>query len=60
MSNIKPQPDSIELDLRKSPFLRKVVESLVLTNVDIAPADNALAVAQGVGPHAPIVNPDLD
>ena len=60
MSNIQPRNESIELDLRKSPFLRKVVESLVLTNVDIPPADNALAVAQGVGPHAPIVNPDLD
>jgi len=62
MSNIKDTGDSIELDLRQTPLLRKVVEALVLTNSTIEPADNALAVAQGIGPYAPLIEhkrPDL-
>ena len=63
MSNIKRTDETIELDLRMTPLLRKVVESLVLTNADVHPADNALAIAQGIGPHAPIIEhkrPDLE
>lgn len=62
MHPIKREQQSIELDLRNTPLLRKVVEALVLTNIDIRPEDNALAVAQGIGPHAPVVEqrlPDL-
>jgi len=62
MSNIQPTDKTIELDLRMTPLLRKVVESLVLTNIDIPPQDNALAIAQGIGPHAPVIEhgiPDI-
>jgi hypothetical protein len=59
MTNL-PQPRSIELDLTQTPLLRAVVEKIVLFNLDVEPHDNALAVAQGVGPHAPIINPHLD
>lgn len=52
---MKREEKSIELDLRKTPLLRKVVEGLVLMNIDITPEDNALAVAQGVGPYAPVI-----
>jgi hypothetical protein len=51
----KDEDKTVELDLRMTPLLRKVVESLVLTNADIHPTDNALAIAQGVGPHAPLI-----
>ena len=62
MSNIQPTDKTIELDLRMTPLLRRVVESLVLTNIDIPPQDNALAIAQGIGPHAPVIEhsiPDI-
>jgi len=59
MHPMKREERSIELDLRMTPLLRKVVESLVLTNIDIRPEDNALAVAQGIGPHAPVVEQSL-
>lgn len=52
---MKREERSIELDLRKTPLLRKVVEGLVLMNIDIKAEDNALAVAQGVGPYSPVV-----
>lgn len=55
MHPIKREQQSIELDLRNTPLLRKVVEALVLTNIDIAPENNALAIAQGIGPFAPVV-----
>lgn len=56
MTNL-PQPRSIELDLRTTPIIRKAVESLVLFNIDIEPTENALALAQGVSPYTPIINP---
>ena len=59
MHPLKREERSIELDLRKTPLLRKVVESLVLTNIDISPEANALAVAQGIGPYAPVVEQSL-
>ena len=57
MENPLAQRQTIELDLRYTPLLRKVVEHIVLANLDVAPENNALAVAQGVGPFAPIINP---
>ncbi|MBL98009.1 MAG: hypothetical protein CMF52_09350 [Legionellales bacterium] len=57
MKNSLAHRQSIELDLRHTPLLRKVVEHIVLANLDIDPEHNALAVAQGVGPFSPIINP---
>lgn len=59
MHPLKREQQSIELDLRNTPLLRKVVEALVLTNIDIAPENNALAIAQGIGPFAPVVEHNL-
>lgn len=57
MENPIAHRQSLELDLKYTPLLRKVVEHIVLANLDVEPENNALAVAQGVGPFAPIINP---
>ena len=57
MENPLAQRQTIELDLKYTPLLRRVVEHIVLANLDVEPENNALAVAQGVGPFAPIINP---
>ena len=57
MENPLAQRQTIELDLKYTPLLRRVVEHIVLANLDVEPENNALAIAQGVGPFAPIINP---
>jgi hypothetical protein len=46
---------TISLDLKNTSIIRKVVTALVICNAHIDIEQNALALSQGVGPYAPII-----
>lgn len=46
---------TIELDLKQTSIIKKVVTAMVICNAHIDIEQNALALSQGVGPYAPII-----